>query len=67
MSNPESPRRPSTGASSETSEQKIARPEEENGWFRQRNTPPEEQDERHVKRIEALERHLESTSRNSGK
>ena len=67
MSNPESPRGPSTGAQPESSEQKIARLEEENAWLRQQNARLEEQNTRLVERIEELERRLGLSSRNSAK
>ena len=74
MSNPESPRGPSTGAAPETSAQKIARLEEENArlreenaWLRQQNARLEEHVARLVERIEELERRLGLNSQNSGK
>ena len=67
MTNPESPRGPSTGAQPESSEQKIARLEEENAWLRQQNARLEEQNTRLVERIEELERRLGLSSRNSAK
>ncbi len=74
MSNPESPRGPSTGAAPETPAQKIARLEEENArlreenaWLRQQNARLEEQVARLVERIEELERRLGLNSGNSGK
>ena len=74
MSNPESPRDPSTGVAPETPAQQIARLEEENAqlreenaWLRQQNTRLEEQVSRLFERIEGLERRLGLNSGNSGK
>ena len=74
MSNPESPRGPSTGAAPETPAQKIAhlaeenaRLREENAWLRQQNARLEEQVSRLIERVEELERRLGLNSRNSGK
>ena len=67
MSNPEPRRDPSTGVPSETSQQKIARLEEENAWLRAQNGRLEEHIARFVERIEELERRLGLSSRNSSK